>query len=145
MTSSNGHISYPAPNALSRHQGAKNLDKGTGLWWRVRSGEHKRRDKEVLVLESSVEPADSGPSICNQAIRGRSDSVRFRSVQKRVLKPVFCFRTVIGLSFCKNTSCAMLAWHSWNSPRAHLVPVHLSRRPRSPLSILPKKPKEITP
>lgn len=26
------------------------FDKGTGLWWRVRSGEHERRDKEVLVL-----------------------------------------------------------------------------------------------
>jgi hypothetical protein len=32
--------------------GAKNLDMGTGLWWRVRSGEqHERRDKEDLIVE----------------------------------------------------------------------------------------------
>jgi hypothetical protein len=44
----------PAPNALARYHGAKNLDKGTGLWWRERSGGHghERRDKEVLILWS---------------------------------------------------------------------------------------------
>jgi hypothetical protein len=41
-------ISYPVPNAPAHHQGAKNLDMGTGLWWRVRSAEHERLDKEDL-------------------------------------------------------------------------------------------------
>lgn len=29
----------------TRHHGAKNLDKGTGLWWRVRSGEQRGPDR----------------------------------------------------------------------------------------------------
>jgi hypothetical protein len=42
----------------TRHHGAKNLDKGTGLWWRVRSGE---QDKEDLIVE--LEPAEPAPNL----------------------------------------------------------------------------------
>ncbi len=46
------HLFWPTARTMisrtqfpTRHHGAKNLDKGTGLWWRVRSGEQRGPDR----------------------------------------------------------------------------------------------------